>query len=98
MVSSPLGRLSPTEGNISPSPCVGQYDPTYTHTSALFSERCEFYGEEDRHTRVTSNTFSRLQVSFPLRIWHSSEILPPLTLPLASQRDTGVNTGSVYLL
>lgn len=95
VAASPLGRSSPTEGNISRSSFIDHHDPTWdTHTSALFSERCQLYGE-DRGRRAASDTFPRLRdmVSSPLRIWHSSESLPPLSLPVTLRHDMQVNTG-----
>ena len=75
---------------------MDHHDPTWdTCTSALFSERCQLYGEEGRERRAASDTFPRLRdmVSAPLRIWHSSESLPPLSLPATLQDDMQVNAG-----
>lgn len=96
MAASHLRRSSPTEENISRSPFN---DPTWdTHTSALFSDRCQLYGEE-RGRRAASDTFPGLRdmVSSPLRIWHSSESLPPLSLPATLRHDMQVNAGISFL-
>ena len=99
MAASPLGRSSPTEGNISESPFIDHCDPTWdTHTSALFSERCQLYGEEGGGRRAVSDTFPRLRdmASSPLRIWHSSESLSPLSLPARLRHDMQVNAGIFF--
>lgn len=96
MVASPLGLPSPTEGNISRSPFIDHHDTAWdAHTSALFSERCQLYGEEWRGRRAASDTFPRLRdmVSSLPRIWHSSENIPPLLLPATLRRDMQVNAG-----
>ena len=95
MATSPLGRSSPREGDISRSPFVVRHDTSWdTHTSALFSERCQLYGEERRGRRAASDTFARLRdmVSSP-RIRHSSESLPPLSFPATLGHDMQVNEG-----
>ena len=96
MDASPLGRSSPTEGNISRSPFIDCHDAAWdAHTSALFSERCQLYGEEWRGRRAASDTFPPLRdmVSSLPRIWHSSESLPPLSLPATLRRDMQDNAG-----
>ena len=96
MAASPLGRPSSTEGNISRSPFIDHHDTAWdAHTSALFSERCQLYGEEWRGRRAASDTFPRLRdmVSSLPRIWRSSESIPPLPLPAKLRRDMQVNAG-----
>ena len=100
MDASPLGRSSPTEGNISRSPFIDCHDAAWdAHTSALFSERCQLYGEEWRGRRAASDTFPPLRdmVSSLPRIWHSSESLPPLPLLATLRHDMQVNTGVSFL-
>lgn len=96
MAASPSGRSSPTEENISRSPFIDHHDVAWdAHTSALFSERCQLYGEEWRGRRAASDTFPRLRdmaSSLP-RIRHSSESLPPLSLPATLRRDMQFNAG-----
>ena len=93
IASSSLGRSSPTEDNTSWSPSTGHHDSTGdVHAPMLFSKR---FGEEDRSRRAGSDTFPRLRdmVSLPLQTRHSSESLPPLSLPIILQHDMGINAG-----
>ena len=81
---------------MSRSPFIDHHDTAWdAHTSALFSERCQLYGEEWRGRRAASDTFPRLRdmASSPPRIRHSSENLPPLSLLAALRRDMQVNAG-----
>jgi hypothetical protein len=96
IASSPLGRSSLTEGIISRSPFVEHHGTAWdARTSALFSERCQLDGEEWHGRRAASDTFPRLgdMVSSLPRIWHSSESLPPLSLPATLRRDMQANAG-----
>ena len=100
--SSPLGRssTSPTEGNISwSSSWLDHHDFICDATSALFSDRFENYREEEGGRRA-SDTFPRLRdmASSPLRIWHhSSESLPPSSLPITLRRDMEIKPGIFFL-
>lgn len=91
MASSPLRRLPLAEGNSS-QPLADHHDPACDTHASTFSE---VYWTEDRGKRAASDTLPRPRdmISSHLRVWHSSESLPPLSFP----HNVGFNTGICLL-